>query len=165
MNPADLTQILDVLPSSTRTITLPNGKEVAVSGIPLSDYVRIVRRFPHLLNLYLAPVNVARENVGKEIDAEAAKRDVGQRIVSSLIDADMDDQDAADTAFIAAGLGLAHNVDAEKVIATYPFETRDALLDAVEEMTYGGDQSRFFGQVVRALVGRTLRRVLAAAAS
>lgn len=163
MNLSDLNAILDVAPSATREVALPNGKTATVTGIPFADYLQIVRRFPHLLSMYLAPVEFAKENVGRDLDADDAEKELGKRIATNLLDADASAQEAADTAFIAAGLGHAHNDEAEKVVASFPVEIRDALQDAIEELTYGGDQAGFFGKVLRALVGRTMRRALAAA--
>lgn len=100
--------LLDIAPS-TEDVTINGGQSLEVKGIPLSVFVNLVRRFPHLYQAM----------AGKSLDIDSILS-LGEDVVNALI---------------AAATGHAGNIDVEAKAALLPLGTQVDIIGAALRTT------------------------------
>lgn len=146
------------------------GTKVKVRGVTTREYfIHIVRRFPSVLAmLTMGNANEAKlrraaaaakaqsDLVGEPFDIDAFKRSFepdNSTDEAAFLQGQIESGLEEKAAFIACGLGHPGDRAVEAIVLQMREEMFDALLQAIERLTYGGDPQSFFLRVVQNVPG------------
>lgn len=151
------------------------GTKVMVRGVTTREYfIHIVRRFPSVRSMltmsgaseaqFRREAQKARaeaDQLGEPFDLDAFRRsfvpDADETaVVNGQIDSGLEEK----AAFIACGLDHPGDRDAEAIVLKMREAMFDGLLEAIERLSFGGDQGSFFDRVMKNAIGPTAQGVV-----